>query len=63
MTVGAALADLVPAILHDGEERFLSGLDHPVREMLRSLLCRAAGPGDPRVCDGGHSACSHHDKV
>ena len=62
-TAGAALADLVPAILHDGEERFLSGLDHRVREMLRRLLCPAAGPGEPAVCDGGNSASSHHDKV
>ncbi|MEX3964578.1 MarR family winged helix-turn-helix transcriptional regulator [Paraburkholderia sp. EG286B] len=60
-SAGAALADRVPAVLRDSEERFLSGIDERERELLRSLLLRVACHGENAVCDRADGASNALD--
>ena len=60
---GAAIAERVPAVLHASEQAILSTFDEHERELLRSLLCRVAGQGEPAVRDGADRAFAHLDET
>ncbi|MCP3707158.1 MarR family transcriptional regulator [Paraburkholderia sp. CNPSo 3274] len=60
---GAAIAERVPAVLHASEQAILSTFDEHERELLRSLLCRVAGQGEPAVRDGADRAFAHLDEA